>query len=59
MTTELRSTMTQDCKRYSNEEIVALIARIMENGNNAALNISESLLAIEVLESELALRGVN
>lgn len=58
-TSQLRIQMEQDCKRYTNEQIVDLIGRIMEDGNRGALNTSESITAVQVLEAELALREAN
>lgn len=58
-TSQLRSKMEQTCKRYTNEQIVDLIDRIMEDGNLGALNPSESITAVQVLEAELVLREAN
>jgi len=58
-TAQLRAQMKQDCKRYISEQIPGLIDRIMEDGNGGALNASESITAIQVLEEELAMRKVS
>jgi|LSQX01.1.fsa_nt_gb hypothetical protein len=58
-TSQLRIQMEQDCKRYTNEQIVDLIGRIVKDGNRGALNASESITAVQVLEAELALREAN
>jgi hypothetical protein len=58
-TTQLRTQMKQDCKHYTSEQILGLIDRIVEDGNRGALNASESITAIQVLEEELAMRKVS
>lgn len=56
---DYHTTSHQDCKCYTNEQIVDMIARLMKDGNDGFLNLSESITAVQVLEAELALREAN